>query len=98
MHGVWDSIRRSVPTKIPPFLKQQDHIQEEQEAMNQRPWMRPYWLWGERKVSLFKTPSTEHHQFSTPFQPKRKNRDIRKKDTHTRSKKNRRKVKRNQIS
>ena len=34
---------------------------------------------GERKVSLFHTPNTGHHQFPPQFQPKRKNRDVRKK-------------------
>ena len=31
-----------------------------------------------KKVSLFHTPSTWPHQFPTPFQPKKKNRDVRK--------------------
>ena len=59
-----------------PSLKQQDHIQENQKAMNQKPWMKQC-LWREKKVSLFHTPSTGLHQFPPPFQQKRKNEDIR---------------------
>ena len=33
--------------------------------------------WGERKVSLFHTPSRGPHQFPPPFQQKRKNEDNR---------------------
>ena len=73
MHGVWDSRRRSVPTN-PPLLKQQGHMQEKQEAMNQR---------LEWKVSLFYTPSTERHQYPPPFQPKRGNMGARKKKRPT---------------
>ena len=51
----------------PPLLKQQGHIQEKQRAMNQRPWMRQCCLWGERKVSLFHTPSRGPHQFPPHF-------------------------------
>ena len=41
----------------------------------------------ERKFLLFHTHSTGHHQFLTPFQPKRKNGDMRKMESHSRSKK-----------
>ena len=66
------------PTKAPPLLQQQGHIQEKQRAMNQRPWMKQCCLWGERKISLFHTFIRGPHQFPPPFQPKRKNKDIRK--------------------
>ena len=35
-------------------------------------------LWGERKVSLFQTPSKGPHQFQPPFQRKRKNGEMKK--------------------
>ena len=62
-----------------PLLKQQNHIQEKQGAMNQKPWMKQCWLWGEKKVSLFHTPSPGHDQFPPPFQPNKKNGHVRKK-------------------
>ena len=57
------------PLKPPPLPKQQGHIQEKQKAMNQRPWMKKCCLWGERKVSLFHTPTRGPHQFPPQFQP-----------------------------
>ena len=62
-----------VPTKNPSLLKQHGHIQENQRAMNLKTWMIQCCLWGERKVSIFHTPSREPR----PFQPKRKNGDMR---------------------
>ena len=66
---------------------------------------KPKALRGERKVSLFHTPSTGPRKLQPPFQPKRKNGDVRKKrDPHqeqeklNKRKKNRRKVKRKQIN
>ena len=58
------------PLKPPIFSSSQ--IQEKQEDMNHKPWMKQCCLWGERKLSLFHTPSTGLHQFPPPFQPKRK--------------------------
>ena len=43
-----------------------------------------------RKFLIFHTPSTGHHQFPPPFQPKGKNKDMRKKEkneSHIRSRK-----------
>ena len=62
-----------------PLLKQQDHIQENQRAINQRPWMKHCCLWGERKVSLFHTPNRGPHQFPLPLQPKKNNGAMKKK-------------------
>ena len=45
--------------------------------------MKQFCLWGERKVSLFHTPSTGLQEFPTPFQLKRKNEDVKKRgDPH----------------
>ena len=76
LHVVWDLH----PLNPPPLLKQQGHIQEKQKVMNQRPWMKQCCPWEERKVSLFHTPSRGPHQFPLPFQPKRKNGDMRKRE------------------
>ena len=98
MHVVWDSHLLK-----PPLLKQQDHIQEKQRTINQRLWMKQYCLWGERKESLFHTPSRGPHQFPPPFQPKRKKGDMKKRgDSHQEQEKvnkgkNRRKLKENKI-
>ena len=61
----------------------------------EKPWIIQYCLSGnkkkekrKRKVLLFYTFSTGHHQFPPPFQPKRKNGDMRKKETDTGRKKN----------
>ena len=72
----------AIPTKFPPILKQQSHTEERQEVINpkKRPWMKQCCLRDKNnKVLLFHTPSSKYHQFPTPFQPKGKNGDMRKK-------------------
>ena len=51
---------RSVPTKTPPILKKQGHIQEKQKAMNQRPWLRQCCLWREKKYHHFSHPARDY--------------------------------------
>ena len=59
-----------VPTRTTPLLKQR--------TMNQRPWMKQYYLWMKRKKSI----TISHTQqgttpILTPFQQKWKNEDVR---------------------
>ena len=46
-----------------------------------------------KKISLFHTPSTGHYQFSAPFQSKKKMGDVRRKETHSGSKKSKQRKK-----
>ena len=39
----------------PHYLEQQGNIQEKQEAMNQRPWMKQCCLWGEKSLTISHT-------------------------------------------
>ena len=63
MHGVWDSRRRSLPTKTISSQATRLHSGKarsyEGKALNET-------------VSLFHTPRTRHRQFPPPFQPKNK--------------------------
>ena len=53
---------RSVPTNPPSSQATRSHPGKASS------WMKKFCLWGEKKVSLFHTPSTGHHQFLPQFQ------------------------------
>ena len=79
MHRVWDSQKIiAMPTKT--------------QNPKKRPWIKQFCLWGKKKKEKRKilqsyTPSTTNNQFLPQFHPKRKNWEMRKKESQTGSKK-----------
>ena len=70
----------------PNLFKQQGHIWEKQGRSYEK--KGPEWNNAAYEKENFHTSSTGHHQFPSPFQPKRKIRDVRKKeDPQTKEKK-----------